>query len=35
VITLEQLNQRNVGHLPGHLGIVVTGFGPGEMGARA
>ncbi|MBF8292333.1 MAG: hypothetical protein HW392_1160 [Steroidobacteraceae bacterium] len=34
MITLEQLNQRGAGYLPGHLGIVVTSFGPGEMCAE-
>lgn len=31
MITVEQFNQRSVGHLPGHLGIVVTHVGVGEM----
>jgi uncharacterized protein (TIGR00369 family) len=34
MITLEQLNKRGAGFLPGHLGIVVTSFGPGEMCAE-
>ena len=34
MITLEQLNQRSTGFLPGHLGIVITKFGPGEMCAE-
>ena len=34
MITLEKLNQRGVGYLPGHLGIVFTGFGPREMRAE-
>lgn len=34
MITLEQLNKRGVGYLPGHLGIVITKFGPGEMRAE-
>ena len=34
MITLAQLNQRGRGYLPGHLGIVITGFGPGEMCAE-
>jgi uncharacterized protein (TIGR00369 family) len=34
MITLEQLNKRGVGFLPGHLGIVITKFGPGEMCAE-
>lgn len=31
MITVEQFNQRSEGHLPGHLGIVVTHVGVGEM----
>jgi 1,4-dihydroxy-2-naphthoyl-CoA hydrolase len=34
VITPEQFNQRGVGHLPGHLGIVITHVGPGELRAE-
>lgn len=34
MITLEQLNKRGVGFLPGHLGIVITKFAPGEMCAE-
>jgi len=34
MITLEQLNQRGNGYLPGSVGIVITGFGPGEMCAE-
>ena len=30
MITLEQLNERGTGFLPGHPGIVITKFGPGE-----
>ena len=34
MITLEQLNKRGTGFLPGLLGIVITKFGPGEMCAE-
>ena len=34
MITIEQFNQRGVDHLPGHLGIVVTHVGPGELRAE-
>lgn len=34
MITLEQLNKRGIGFLPGYLGIVITKFGPGEMCAE-
>jgi acyl-coenzyme A thioesterase PaaI-like protein len=34
MITLEQLNRRGIGFLPGYLGIVVTSFGRGEMCAE-
>jgi len=34
MVTVEQLNQRSVGHLPGHLGIVITGVGPKEIRAE-
>lgn len=34
MITLEQLNKRGVGYLPGHLGIVISKFGPGEIRAE-
>ena len=34
MITLEQLNQRGTGFLPGTVGIVITSFGPGEMCAE-
>jgi uncharacterized protein (TIGR00369 family) len=34
LITLEQLNKRGTGFLPGHLGIVITSFGTGEMCAE-
>lgn len=34
MITVEQFNQRGVDHLPGHLGIVVTHVGPGELRAE-
>jgi len=33
VITIEQLNERSKGTLPGHLGIVFTKSGRGEMHA--
>ncbi len=31
MMTLDQLNQRGVGTLPGYLGIVFTGIAPGEI----
>jgi len=31
MVTVEQLNQRGVGHLPGHLGIVITHVAAGEI----
>ena len=31
MLTVEQLNQRGVGTLPGYVGIVFTGIGPGEV----
>ena len=34
MITLEQLNERGNGTLPGHLGIVITKTMPGEMHAK-
>jgi uncharacterized protein (TIGR00369 family) len=34
MITLEQLNKRGIGFLPGHLGIVITKFGPEQMCAE-
>ena len=34
MITLEQLNKRGVGFLPGHLDIVITKVGPREMCAE-
>lgn len=34
MITPEQFNERSVGHLPGHLGIVVTHAGTGELRAE-
>lgn len=34
MLTVEQLNQRGVGKLPGHLGIVVTLASPREMRAE-
>jgi uncharacterized protein (TIGR00369 family) len=34
MITLEQLNKRGIGFLPGHLGIVITKVGPGELCAE-
>ncbi len=34
MITPEQFNQRGVGHLPGHLGIVITHMGEGEVRAE-
>jgi uncharacterized protein (TIGR00369 family) len=33
-ITAEQFNQRGVGHLPGHLGIVITHSSAEEMRAE-
>lgn len=33
-ITLELLNQRGIGRLPGHLGIVITSVGDGQMTAE-
>ena len=33
-ISVEQFNQRGVGKLPGHLGIVVTQATPEQVGAR-
>ena len=33
-ITLEVLNQRGVGRLPGHLGIVITSVGDGQVTAE-
>ncbi len=34
IVTVEQLNQRGVGKLPGHLGIVVTLATPEEVRAE-
>jgi uncharacterized protein (TIGR00369 family) len=34
MITAEQLNQRGAGHLPGHLGIVITDVGVGRLRAE-
>ena len=34
ILTVEELNQRGAGKLPGHLGIVVTLATPGEMRAE-
>jgi 1,4-dihydroxy-2-naphthoyl-CoA hydrolase len=34
MITPEQFNQRSQGHLPGHLGIVVTHVAQGELRAE-
>ena len=34
MITPEQFNQRSLGHLPAHLGIVVTRTGRGELRAE-
>jgi uncharacterized protein (TIGR00369 family) len=34
MITLEQLNKRGIGHLPGHLGIVITKVRLGELCAE-
>jgi uncharacterized protein (TIGR00369 family) len=34
MITAEQFNERSIGHLPGHLGIVVTYVGSGELRAE-
>lgn len=31
MITVEELNRRGAGHLPGHLGIVITHVAPGEL----
>ena len=31
MITAEQFNERGAGHLPGHLGIVITAIGPTEV----
>ena len=33
-ITLDLLNQRGVGRLPGHLGIVITSVGDGQVTAE-
>ncbi|MGK5026808.1 PaaI family thioesterase [Janthinobacterium sp. RB2R34] len=33
-VTLEVLNQRGVGRLPGHLGIVITSVGDGQVTAE-
>ncbi|MDR2207569.1 MAG: PaaI family thioesterase [Azoarcus sp.] len=33
-ITVEQLNRRSAGCLPGHLGIVITFLGAGELRAE-
>ena len=33
-ITLELLNQRGIGRLPGHLGIVITSVGDGQVTAE-
>lgn len=35
MITAEDFNQRSAGHLPGHLGIVITHVGPREVRAEA
>ena len=34
MITLEQLNQRGIGFLPGHLGIVITKIARSELHAE-
>lgn len=34
MITLEQLNQRGQGYLPGYMGIVFTGIAPNELRAE-
>ncbi|HZH07861.1 MAG TPA: PaaI family thioesterase [Lautropia sp.] len=34
MITVEQFNQRGAGHLPGHLGMVVTGISTSEVRAE-
>ncbi len=34
MITLEQLNRRGIGFLPGYLGIVITKVGSGELCAE-
>jgi uncharacterized protein (TIGR00369 family) len=31
---VQHFNQFGAGHLPGHLGIVVTSVGPGQVGAE-
>ena len=33
-ITLDLLNQRGIGRLPGHLGIVITSVGDGQVTAE-
>lgn len=33
-ITLDVLNQRGIGRLPGHLGIVITSVGDGQVTAE-
>jgi uncharacterized protein (TIGR00369 family) len=34
MITVEQLNQRGAGHLPGHLGMIVTAVSASEVRAE-
>jgi len=34
MITLEQLNKRGIGFLPGYLGVVITKVAPGELCAE-
>jgi 1,4-dihydroxy-2-naphthoyl-CoA hydrolase len=34
MITPEHFNERSAGHLPGHLGIVITHVGSGELRAE-
>ncbi len=34
MITLEQLNRRGTGFLPGHLGIIITSIAPNELHAE-
>jgi uncharacterized protein (TIGR00369 family) len=34
MLTPDQFNQRSVGKLPGHLGVVINHIGPGEVRAE-
>jgi uncharacterized protein (TIGR00369 family) len=34
MVSVEQLNQRSAGNLPGHLGIVISGVSAGEIRAE-